>query len=428
MEKTMKIIYILIIISLLTGCIFSKSDNTNKEYFTIKENTPLITQKYDKPGLLYYPKNNYIEHENDIIIDTGYEMARETKNGEMKWKVQLAPTKKNNKIEKYQDKIWGIGEKVIAYSLETGGIEYEAELNESTSIVHTLGFKGDNIYFVKKPFGEEKVILQEWSISEKKEKRTFGNYDCNNYNYIPVAVDGDMVYFSHNGYDGRAYNAKQPGYMKNAEIVAVSLDTFEEVWSYELPSGEKTIEWENKRAEFVFERAAKSNFIFYKEMIIIPSSSGMVALNKKTGKRIWSNIGPFDTEQKNGVPSIISTLVFDEKKGRLFAIGQNYDFNLNNKIEDWNREQNIFCVDVKSGKKIWARGTGFSMSSSPTLYKDNLYVSSGRKMIVADANTGNIKAGMWYEDTNQAAWSIGFIDGEGLIFQAERRVGFDPID
>ena len=84
MEKTMKTLYILLIISLLTGCIFSKSDDTNKEYFTIKENTPLITQKYEKPGPKYYPDNNFIYHENDIIIVAGSEMARITKNGEMK--------------------------------------------------------------------------------------------------------------------------------------------------------------------------------------------------------------------------------------------------------------------------------------------------------------------------------------------------------
>jgi len=428
MEKTMKIIYIIIIISLLTGCIFKKSDENHKEYFTIKENTPLLEQKYEKPGPKYYPDNNFIYHENDIIIVAGSEMGRITKHGEMKWKVKLAPTKRSNKIEKYQDKIWSLGEKVIAYSLETGEIVYEAVLSESTSIVHTLGFKGDNIYFVKKPFGEEKVVLQEWSISEKKEKRSFGNYDSNNYNRTPVAVDGDIVYFSHNGYDGRAHDAKQPGYMKNAEIVAVSLDTFEEIWSYELPSGENTYETSVMSSEFIFETVAKSNFVFYKDMIVVPSYGGLVALDKKTGERIWSNIAPFDTEQKNGVPLIISTLVFDEEKERLFAIGQNYDLNLNNKIDDWNREQNIFCVDVKTGKKIWARGTGFSMRSSPTLYKDNLYVSSGSKMIVADANNGKIKAGLWYSDSSKGGWSIGFIDGEGLIFLGSTIVGFDPID
>ena len=428
MEKTMKTLYILLIISLLTGCILSKSDDTNKEYFTIKENTPLITQKYEKPGPKYYPKKNYIEHENDIIIVAGSEMARVTKNVEMKWKVELAPNRSANKIEKYQDKIWITGDKIIGYSLETGSVEYDAEFNEYTSLAYTLGFKGDNIYFLTKPFGVEKVKLQEWSISEKKEKRTFGNYDCNFYFETPVAVDGDIVYFSHNGYDGREYDAKQPGYMKNAEIVAVSLDTFEEVWSYELPSGENTYETYEERTYFTFERVAKSNFVFYKDMIIAPCKGGLIALNKKTGKKIWSNIAPFDTEQKNGVSTIISTLVFDEKKERLFAIGQNYDFNLNNKIEDWNMEQNIFCVDVKSGKKIWARGTGFSMSSSPTLYKDNLYVISGSKMIIADANTGNVKAGMWFSDASKGGSSIGFIDGEGLIFLGSTIAGFDPID
>ena len=95
MEKIMNKLYTLLMITLLTGCIFSKSDENHKEYFTIKENTPLLEQKYEKPGPKYYPDNNFIYHENDIIIVAGSEMGRITKHGEMKWKVKLAPTKRS---------------------------------------------------------------------------------------------------------------------------------------------------------------------------------------------------------------------------------------------------------------------------------------------------------------------------------------------
>lgn len=419
---------ILIFLILFTGCFFEKSEEHNKtDYFTITEKTPLINQKFEKPGLLYYADNHFIYHENDIIIRAGVEMGRVTKGGELKWKIRLTPNRDSNRLEKYNDKIWVIGTKIIGYSLETGEVEYEEELPENTSIAYTLGFKDDSIFYIKKPFGEEKIILQEWSISQRKEVRNSEFFETNDYFETPVAVEDNIVYFAHNGYDGRLYDAQKQGYMKNAEIIAVSLDTFEKVWSYELPSGYNTYETDTIITEFVFENVKKSNYIFYKDMIVVPVSSGLIALNKKTGEKIWSNIAPYDTDYKNGVSNIISTLVFDEEKERIFAIGQNYDFNLNNKIEDWNTEENIFCIDINTGKKIWARGTGFSMMSSPTLYKNNLYISSGSKMLIANADNGDIKAGLWYENPNEAARSIGFIDGEGLIFLGSTIAGFDPI-
>lgn len=424
----MKMLNILILTILFTGCFFEKSEEHNKtDYFTITEKTPLINQKFEKPGLLYYADNYFSYYENDIIIRAGVEMGRVTKSGELKWKVRLNETLLLSKLEIHQDKIWTLNSEIIAYSLETGEVEYQEEIPTGSSFSYTVGFKDDSIFYIKKPFGEEKATLQEWSISQKKELRNSEFFETNDYFQTPVAVEDNIVYFAHNGYDGRLYDAQKQGYMKNAEIIAVSLDTFEKVWSYELPSGYKTVETDTVITEFVFEKVVKSNYIFYKDMIVIPVSSGLIALNKKTGEKIWSMIAPFDTEQKNGASTILSTLVFDEEKERIFAIGQNYDFNLNKKIEDWNMEENIFCIDINTGKKIWARGTGFSMMSSPTLYKNNLYISSGSKMLIANADNGDIKAGLWYENPNEAARSIGFIDGEGLIFLGSTIAGFDPI-
>lgn len=47
---------------------------------------------------------------------------------------------------------------------------------------------------------------------------------------------------------------------------------------------------------------------------------------------------------------------------------------------------------------------------------------------IVEANTGNIKAGMWFSDASKGGSSIGFIDGEGLIFLGSTIAGFDPID
>lgn len=433
-----KVMLLFIFIMLLSGCLFEKDDKKEKEevdpnrYLSIYEETKLIEKIWEKPIVHPY-ETPVIPLNEDIIVAGSNFVVRITEEGEVKWKNKTNLGQTLSRAVLMEEKLWLIEDKNIkAFDIESGELIYNETIDEGRIVSYMSGYYDGKLYFINRydytgeeefdgQFGNYK--LQEWSITEKKILREKKLQYADFFNHAGILVEDGVVYF-----ENPANTAKKIA----AKITALNIDDWSIKWQYRLPEGEiDTIDGTSK--DYVSTVLRGSNIIVEEQQMIFSTDSGLISLNKKTGEKEWSLIAPFDVKRENGTNGSDGDLLYDKKNKRIYYMSAYYDFDYDNIIEAENSEENIFCVDIEKGEKIWARGTGFTETGTPALREGYLYIPSGRKMMVVDAETGDTVAGMWYEQglegemEGQSGYTVGFIGDLGLVF-GNGAMAFKPVD
>ncbi|MFC1671665.1 PQQ-binding-like beta-propeller repeat protein [Planctomycetota bacterium] len=145
--------------------------------------------------------------------------------------------------------------------------------------------------------------------------------------------------------DGRIYTVSYEGH-----VMCLSEKSGNEIWKRNL-----TLEFGTKLPKWGIACSA----VIEGDMVLINANTSGIALDKKTGKKIWSSDG--------GIGGYASAVVFDDSGKRCAAIFG---------------EKAVYVVDVKTGKKLssypWETGHDVN-AADPIFSGGKLFISSGYK-------------------------------------------------
>lgn len=287
-----------------------------------------------------------------------------------------------------------------------------------------MTLQNDSIYVGEKLIG--KPATKQYTIAQRNDS-TINTLRCDplpeqlydgEFKAEQVITDNAAIYTAVQYADNMLYYGNSAGEMK-----AYDIQTKKYVWC-------------RKMGDPLY-----SNPIIYNELIIVPTlSKGLVALNRKSGRRVWNNLDG-NSYIGNGVIDgdylYIGTLgtmrKIDCKTGKTiwtFSFSTQHPQGRPSVHEGklvfgaWDKY--LYCVDCNSGKELW-RWTNNSKSKFRSPGNVIPRIANGRVMIVApdrvmthiDLETGKT---IWRSKSRKVRESTG-ISADGNIFYAKTMDG-----